>query len=179
ERDREGSKALLTERQCRFGPCRGRYDFTARGIGRHAVQRSPEQDRDRLAGGLADDVPERRLEGPVAPGMECDGVQAPNVARDLKRISADEELRVWLEAVHRVAGAKSHQALVGLDTNDGGVEAGPGNRVPGGPERRVEGQPQPLELDPRDLHNSSASPGPGAASSTSRTSIAAPASGGR
>src|SRR5215471_15141302 len=103
EPDLESSEALLTERQRRFGSCRGRYDFTTRGIGGHAVPRSSEEDRDRLAGGLADDVPQSRLEGPVTPGMEGDGVQAPHVARDLERISADEELRVRLEAVHCVA----------------------------------------------------------------------------
>src|SRR5215472_2732485 len=104
----------------------------------------------------ADDVPEGRLEWPVAAGVEADGIQAPNVAGDLERIFTEEEPRVRLEAVHGVARAQSHQALVGLDANDRGVEARAGNRVPRGPERRIQRQPQALELDLCDLHDVSA-----------------------
>src|SRR5690606_12361291 len=56
------------------------------------------------------------------------------------------------EPVHRVARADADDALGGLDTDEGGGERAARDRVPGGGERRVEGQLEPGDADVGDLH---------------------------
>jgi len=102
--------------------------------------------------GLAGEIPERGFEGPVAPGVERDRLQHPNVALDLERVLPEEELGVALEAVHRVPRADAGEALVGVDVDEGGLERASRRRVPGGLEGRVEGQPQAPQTDARDPH---------------------------
>ena len=68
--------------------------------------------------------------------MEIDRLEDADVAGDGQRILADEQVLEGLEAVHRVARADAHDALVGLDADDRRREARAGDRVPGRGERR-------------------------------------------
>ncbi len=111
-----------------------------------------EQGGHRQPGHLAGDVPQRGLQRPVPPGVEVDRLQRPHVPGDPQRIVTDEQVGVRLEAGHRVARPDTGQAGVGLDPYQGGVEPLPRHRVPRGPERRVERQPEPVEPDRGDLH---------------------------
>ena len=71
---------------------------------------------------------------------------------DPQRVLTDEEVRVRLESGHGVARADPGDARIGLDSHQGRVEPLPRHRVPGGPERRVERQPEPVEPNRGDLH---------------------------
>src|SRR5690606_20082983 len=106
----------------------------------------------RLAVGLADDVPQRRLQRPVPAGVVGDRLQRADVAGDGPGVLADEQVPERREPVHRVARADADDALVGLDTDEGGGERAARDRVPGGGERRVEGQLEPGDADVGDLH---------------------------
>ncbi len=83
--------------------------------------------------------------------MEADRLERADVARDVHRVLADEEVEVGLETVHRVAGGSADETLVGLDARNGRVESRARHRVPGGEEGRVEWEPQADQLDGRDL----------------------------
>ena len=124
----------------------------ARGVGRDRLDRTAEEGGHRHACDLAGDVPEGDLEGPVAPGVEVDGLQRPHVASDGQRILPDEEVLEGLEAVHRVARPDAHHALVGLDPHERDREARPWHGIPGGREGRFERDPQALDVDGADLH---------------------------
>ena len=97
-------KPFLAETEGRFGPLGGRQEHAARGVGRDRPSVAPpnsvatDSPRD-----LAGDVPQGRLEGPVATGVEVDRLEDPDVARDGQRILPDEQVLVGLEPVHRVA----------------------------------------------------------------------------
>ena len=97
-----------------------------------------EERRDRQPGDLADDVPQRDLERPVAAGVEVDRLEDADVVRDRQRIAADEQVLEGLEAVHRVARSDADDALVGLDPDDRRRERAARERVPGG--RRTAGR---------------------------------------
>ena len=106
----------------------------------------------RAAGDLADEVPERGLERPVAAGVEGDRLERPDVARDAQRVLAEEQVLVRREAVHRVARADARDALVGLDPDERRRERRPRDGVPGREERRVERSLEPRDADPGDAH---------------------------
>ena len=116
------------------------------------VGRAAEERRDRDSGDLADDVPQRDLDRPVATGVEVDRLEDADVAGDRQRIAADEQVLEGLEAVHRVARSDADDALVGLDPDDRRRERAPRDRVPGGRERRVERQDETVEADGGDTH---------------------------
>ena len=115
-------------------------------------RRATEQRRDREPGDLAEDVPQRGLERPVPSGVEVDRLEDADVARDRQRVLADEQVLERLEAVHRVARADAHDALVGLDADDRGGERAARDRVPGGREGRVQGHDEPAQADGGDAH---------------------------
>ena len=142
--DLERTEALIAQPQRRFGARRRWQEHPARGIGRQAVGRATEQRRDREPGDLAEDVPQGRLERPVPSGMEVDRLEDADVARDGQRVLADEQVLERLEAVHRVARADPHHALVGLDPDDRRGERAARDRVPGGREGRVERDDEPV-----------------------------------
>ena len=103
-------------------------------------------------GDLADDVPQRDLERPVAAGVEVDRLEDADVTGDRQRIAADEQVLEGLEAVHRVARSDADDALVGLDPDDRRRERAARDRVPGGRERRVERQDETVQSDAGDTH---------------------------
>ena len=111
-------KPSARRRSARLGPGSRREQHPARRVGRDAVERATEERRDGQPGDLAREVPQRDLERPVAPGMEVDRLQRPDVARDGQRILAEEQVLERLEAIHRVARPDAHDALVGLDPHD-------------------------------------------------------------
>ena len=96
------------------------------------AQRSPGQ------------VPQRRLQRPVAPGVDGDRLERPGVGGERERVTADEQVREGLEAVHGVAAGDPGDALVGVNAHQGGVKARARLRVPGGVEGRGERQGEPL-----------------------------------
>ena len=114
-----------------------------------------EQRRDRQAGDLAEQVPQGRFERPVPAGVEVDGLEDAHVAGDGQRVLADEQVLEGVEAVHRVARPDARDALVGLDPDDGGRERPARDRIPGGRERRIERQDEPLQADGGDAHEGS------------------------
>ena len=114
-----------------------------------------EERRDRQTGDLPGDVPQRRLERPVAAGVEVDGLEHADVACDGQRVLPDEQVLVRLEPVHRVAGPDADHALVGLDAHDRDREGPTRLRIPGGRERRFEGNHETLQPDGRDPHHGS------------------------
>ncbi len=111
-----------------------------------------EEGRDRESRDLADDVPQRHFDRPVAAGVEVDRLEDTDVVGDRQRIAADEQVLEGLEAVHRVARSDPDDALVGLDPDDRRRERAAWNGVPGGRERRVEGQDQTVQADAGDTH---------------------------
>lgn len=112
----------------------------------------PKQVRYRLPADLADQIPERRLQRPVASSMNGDRLESANVSRDLHRVLADEQVDEGLEAVHGVAGTDTNQPLVGLDPDDRRFDEAPRDGIPGGEKRRIQLQPQTLQADRGDLH---------------------------
>ena len=136
--DLERREAFLAEPQGGLGALGRGEQRPARGVGRDAVRRAAEQGRDRQSGDLAEQVPQGRLERPVAAGVEVDGLEDAHVAGDGERVLADEQMLERLEPVHRVARPDAGHALVGLDPDDGRRErpcAGPGPRPPGTADR--------------------------------------------
>ena len=83
----------------------------------------------------------RRLEWPVPPGVEVDGLEYADMPSDRERILTDEEVLEGLEPVHRVAGADPHDADVGLDAHDRHGERRPWHGIP---RRRFEAPPEYL-----------------------------------
>ena len=150
--DLEGAEPFVAEPERRRRPLVGRQEHPARGVGRDPVAGPAEERRHREAGDLAGDVPQGRLEGPIAAGVEVDGLERADVPGDGQRVLADEQVLEGLEPVHGVAGADPDHALVGLDPDDRDREDGPWHRVPGRREWRVERDPQPVEPDRRDTH---------------------------
>jgi hypothetical protein len=124
-----------------------------RGVGGQAPGGAAEQHADRLPGDLADDVPQRGLQRPVAAGVEADRLDGPHVVGDGQRVPAGEQRLEGLEAVHRVARAVPGDALVGLHRDQGGVEVTAREGVPGRVERRIQWQPHPVEPDRINLHD--------------------------
>ena len=120
------AETLLPERECRLGTRRGAAAVTRRRVRGEAVQRAPQELRNRDAGRLAGQVPERRLERPVAACVEGDRLQHADVVPDVERVAADEEVDVALEPVHRVARADAREALVGVDEDERRLEGVPG-----------------------------------------------------
>jgi hypothetical protein len=104
---------------------------------------------------MAGDVPQRRLERPVAPGVEVDGLEYADVPSDRQRILTDEEMLEGLEAVHRVTGADADDALVGLDAHDRHRERRSRHGIPRRREGRFEGHAEALETDGADPHGPS------------------------
>ena len=115
-----------------------------------AEERGDGQPRD-----LADDVPQGHLERPVPAGVEVDRLDRPDVASDGQRVPADEQVLERVEAIHRVARADPHDALVGLDPDDRGREGPARDRVPRGREGRVQRHDQSLASDRGDTHERS------------------------
>ena len=122
----------------------------ARGVGREPVRRAAE---------------ERRRPGRPRPGRRCP--RAPTSSGQYRPAwkSIVSRTRTWraiasgswpmnrcsngLEPVHRVARADPDHALVGLDADDRDRERRARDRVPGGVERRVQRDPEPVEPDAR------------------------------
>ena len=150
--DLERAEPLVAQAQGRFGPGGRGQQHPARGIGRDAVAGATEERGDREPGDLADDVPQRDLDRPVAAGVEVDRLEDADVVRDRQRIAADEQVLEGLEAVHRVARSDADDALVGLDPDDRRRERAARDGVPGGREGRVEGQDQTVQADAGDAH---------------------------
>ena len=92
--DLQRPEAFLAQTQRALRPGGGRQEHPARRVRRDPVERPAEQGRDRQAGDLAGQVPQRDLERPVAPGMEVDRLERPDVAGDRQRILADEQVLV-------------------------------------------------------------------------------------
>ena len=64
------AEALLDQRQGVLGALAGRPQLAPRGVGGHPSRGAAEQRRHRPPARLADQVPQRRLQRPVAPGVE-------------------------------------------------------------------------------------------------------------
>ena len=153
--DLERPEPFLPKSQRGFGAFRWRQEHPARGIGGQSIARAAEQRRDRDTGDLAGDVPQRRLEWPVPPGVEIDRLEHADVARDRQRILPDEQVLERLEPVHRVARTEAGHALIGLDADDRDRELRARHRVPGRREGWLERHTQPLEPDGADPHERS------------------------
>ncbi len=161
--DLHGAKALLAQSQRGLGPGGRGEQRPARGVGRDPVARPTEERRDGQAGDLPDDVPQRRLERPIATGVEIDGLEDADMAGDRERVPPDEQVLVRLEPVHRVTRAHADDTVIGLDAHDRDREGTPGLRVPRGLERRFQGNHESLQPDRRDAHERSiADPSPAA-----------------
>ena len=123
-----------------------------RRVDRQPVGDAAEEASDGHPVDLAGDVPERRLERPRAGAVEGNRLERPDVAADGERIVPTNSCEVGLETVHGVAGPDAAHTLVGVDEDERRCEPPPGNGVPGGRERRIEGKLEVDELDTRDLH---------------------------
>ncbi len=132
--------------------CAGVTQFAERGVDRQAIHGATEQRRHRVTARLPDQVPQRRLERPVAAGVKRDRLQRACVGGQRQRVAIDEQMLERLKAVHRVAAADPGEALVGLHAHDRGVEPGPRLRVPGGVEGGIKRQAEPLYPYGGDLH---------------------------
>src|SRR5439155_9939291 len=150
--DLQGPEAFFAACQRRLGLLGGSAADAARRVGRHALGPTPEERRDRPVLRLTRQVPEGRLERPVAARMECDRLERADVAFEVERVAADEQVLEPRESVHGVARADSDEALVRLHADERRLEAATGLGIPGGREWRVEREHQPLEADGRNPH---------------------------
>ena len=85
--DLERPEPLVAQAQRGFGAGRRGQQHPARGVGRDARRGAAEERRDRQAGDLADDVPQRDLDRPVATGVEVDRLEDADVVGDRQRIA--------------------------------------------------------------------------------------------
>ena len=114
--------------------CR-RAQLAEGGVHREPVDRAAEQRGHRRVERVSGQIPQRRLQGPVAAGVKRDRLQGAGVGGERQGVTADEQVLERLEPVHRVAAGDARDALVGVDAHERRIEPGPGIRVPG----RVEG----------------------------------------
>ena len=146
------AEAGLSEAERRLGPRFGREEGSRRRVCGDARLLSTQEPGRRHSLGLPGEVPERRLQRPVAPRVEGDRLEDAHVPLELERIAPDEELGEALEPVHRVARADACEALVRVDEDERRLGRPPRLRIPGRGERRVERIAETAEPDPRDPH---------------------------
>ena len=113
--DLDRPEPLLDERHGVLGaPIRG-AQLAQRRVCRQPIARATEQRRDRDARAPAVEIPECRLERPVAARVKRDRLERAGVGGERQRVAADEQVLELLEAAHRVAAGDSGQSLVGLE----------------------------------------------------------------
>ena len=145
------AEAGLSEVERGLGPRFGLEESSRRRVCGDALLLSTQEPGRRHLG-LPGEVPERRLQRPVAPRVEGDRLEDAHVPLELERVALDEELGEALESVHRVARADPCEALVGVDEDERRLGRPPRLGIPGREERRVERIAETLEPDPRDPH---------------------------
>src|SRR5262249_3001499 len=98
------------------------------------------------------EVPQRRLERPITPGVKRDRLERAGVRRQGEWVAADEQMLELLKPGHRVTRADSGHTRISLHADDRRDERRAGIGVPGRVERRIELEAQPLDADCGDLH---------------------------
>ena len=147
--DLDRAEPVSHERQRIVGPPSRVTQRPPRRVGGQPIGRAPEQRRDRNPASLPEQVPQRRLQRPVAPGMERDRLERPCMPGNGERVPAHEQLSKIIKAVHRVAAPDSDEAGVGLDPHERGLERAAWLRIPGGEERGIERRHEPLSSGSR------------------------------
>ena len=135
--DLDRAEAFVDQSHGIVGALRGRAQLAQRRVRRDAVDRAAQQRGHRRRRARPGQVPQGRLDRPVAPGVKRDRLERPRVGGQRERVAADEQVRERLEAVHRVAAADPGDALVGVDAHERGVKVacadpGPRRRGSGG-----------------------------------------------
>ncbi len=152
EADLHRPHAAVAQRHRACRPLLRRHELAARRVRQQAVGAAAEELPERRVERPADEVPDGDLQDPAAPAVEVDRLD--ELAHDLgaARVEADHERREHVRVRQVVAAREALRAVVRGHDDERRVLPRAGHRVPGGAERRVEGDAVAARLDARDAH---------------------------
>ena len=136
----------------------GGHQLARAGIGLQRLATTAQELPHRLGEGAADDIPYRDLDDPGARPMEVGGLTDLADHFRAERIEADEEALEDGDIGQEVARGVADDPLIRMHTDDLGLLLDTRDRVPRGPERRIERVAVAPDLDVGDLHGRQPSP---------------------
>src|SRR5690242_8361094 len=113
---------------------------------------SPEA-KEGEVGNLSKHIPERDLKRPISGIVKCEGSKHITVPLDLANLLSDEQVLELFKAVHRIARPVAHHSRVGMHLDKGSRKARSHLVIPGGAERRLQGNRKVPNANVRDANS--------------------------